>query len=382
MNTRELEQQMKQLMEEQEYAPADASWERMYEALHPPATSRKLLFLLPVWKAAAAVALLLSTGLGGYFLLKEDKQALPATVAKNAVEKTQPLPTGNTSPSAADVPEALPRENNASSVQPAIATNNQIVSHDTLVPTTPQSLQQETLHPAGQSQIAKPSNNDNVALQNKQETGKRNFITGEIPSPNKERKNLDLGLAANIGKPSLGNVQYNVGVVARKDITGRIFAEANVSLASTQVNYSERLSSSDPGFTNLGSDYFGEASSGQDVALNYSNNIISVGFAPSIGIKATGNISLSVGGDVYKSLNRDLKLKSDQMEGLRDVTRIPGRTVTDWDAGIKAQFDYKLGQRFSVNTQYRQGLTQYILVNGKSVKNSIFNIGLKYYIGK
>lgn len=387
MKTSELEKRMKQLLEEQEYTPPDASWEKMHQALHPSSPSRSILFLLPVWKTAAAIALLLTTGLGTYYLLREDN-TLPAAVTGSTIAKTQTQTAPDTNND-----QVIDNENRAAktngqkaSVQPGIAhyvppvPNKQTTPNDTLAKTTPVIASQA--QPVQTSTEKAATKNNHLARQDKPANGNGNlnYLLQDAP-PRQDRRGLNLGIAANIGKPSTGDVQYNVGIVARKDITARIFAEANVSFASTQVRHSEVLPAQ-PGFEGLGSSDFGPSSTAEDVQLNYTNNILSIGFAPVIGVKATDNIALSVGGDVYKTLNHNLNSKSGQTTGLMDVSRIPNRSVTDWDAGIKAQLDYKLGKKFSINTQYRHGLTSYITIDGKSIKNSVFNIGLKYYIGK
>ncbi len=389
MNTSELEQRMKQLLEEQEYTPAEASWEKMHQALHPPSSKRNLLLLmLPGWKVAAAVGLVLSTGLGAYLFLKEEKEIEPPIVAQH--ETKQQKPAANPADATPQIPESS-SETVAHTAQPAIAatrilqkrpTNDTatlapaVIAQQAVFPDAPQVVKEQTSAP------------DNLALQQQDKgtssgTQRSYSPVFQNPQPQYEKRNINLGLAANIGKPSLGNVQYNVGIVARKDLTSRIFAEANVSLASTQVNYTEQIAS-ESALSGFG-DLFTESSNPpKEIILNYSSNVIAVGVAPVIGVKATRNLSVSVGGDVYKTLNRNLDFKNSPNETLKNPSVTPpGKVVTDWDAGLKAQLDYRLGERLSMNTQYRQGLTQYIISqNNKSIRNSIFNIGFKYYIGK
>lgn len=402
MNTSEMEQRMKELLEEQEYTPAEGAWERMHTALHPAPPSRKTLFLLPLplGKIAAAAALILTTGLGGYLWLG-NKTVNPEQPGKViATEHTAPIKehitpapvsegrTDAATPTAYErepehraghrqvrqqaalEPDKLPPAQHPATPQPAIS--------DIAKATPAGNNKQEPVPSAALPSLREAE----LARQQEARRKARDYFRQDAPESGQERKGLNLGFAANIGKPSQGDVQYNVGVVARKDLSARIYAEANVSLASTQVNYSERLSPADPGFGSLGSDLQAESMGGKDIALNYTSNILSVGIAPAIGLKATKNISLSVGGDVYKSLNRDLKLKKEQADGFLNAEAIPGRAVTDWDAGIKAQMDYQLGKRFSVNTQYRQGLTQFIQIDGRTIRNSVFNVGLKYYMGR
>lgn len=387
MNTSELEQRMKELLGEQEYTPTDASWEKMHEALHPSSSKRNLLLLLlPAWKMAATVGLVLTTGLGAYlFLKKEEPKAAPAIATQHTTR--QQASAADRADDAANITETVPETTSKASRQ-TIAIAPAAVKHslkDTAITAPAIVTRQETPSVAPQTAQESPAVHNNLAQQDQQPSNTRHNYPPAFnkAQPESERRSINLGLAANIGKPSLGNVQYNVGIVARKELSNRIFAEANVSLASTQVNYSEHIAS-ESALSGVG-DFATESSNPpKEIMLNYSSNVIAVGIAPVIGVKATRNLSVSVGGDVYKTLNRNLSFKNSPDATLKnELVTPPGKVITDWDAGVKAQLDYRLGKRLSMNTQYRQGLTQYILVNGpKPIRNSNFNIGFKYYIGK
>jgi len=392
MNTSELEQRMREAMAEQEYAPPAAAWEQLKQELHPPAAASKAVFLFPAWKAAAAVALVLGTAFTIYFLQPRNGEqapeiagkpvAVPATTGNNiaaAPSKVQGtvLPKQETIPSGIPAPAALP----------ATSKQEQHMAASPSVAAVPAAQQ-----PAGRPE--QPMETTAPAAPHKQQADRRSTaadINQLYPAyamePDRAREGkLNLGIAANIGKPSLGNFQYNVGVVARRQLGDRFFAEATVALASTQVNYSERIVSSDKSGGGLGSSDGGFTGIGKinSTDARYVNNILAVGVAPAFGVKATRDLSVSVGGDLYKSLNRTLDLQQDpgQLDKAGYSNVAADKNVSDWDAGVKAQDDYRVWQKLSLNMQYRQGLTRFILVDGKPITNSTFNIGMKYYIGR
>ncbi len=381
MNTNELEKQMKSLLGQQEYTPPDAGWEKMQQVLHPSSSSAKVLALLPLQKVAAAIALLLMlAGTGGYFLLKNNNVQPVQVISKQNTETNEHID--------ASIPTKEANESN--NTQEVFIAKNVPPKKETIIPVTPPSTVKDSAvnvitDPIQEPAIASKQTENNGKysgdLRKPDDLPKHSDNSGNVPYyvTDEHKPGLNFGVAANIGKPSQGNIQYNIGVVARKSISERIFAEANVSLASTQVSYSERLTV--PGG-------IGNAAEGfiRTADANYASNIISVGFAPSIGVKATKDLSFSVGGDIYKSLNKDIVLEQndalDKLTEAADVAMPANKNVANWDAGIRMQADYKLGKKFSLSTQYRQGLTQYILIDGKSIKNSTFNIGFKYYINK
>lgn len=382
MNTSELEQRMRELLEEEEYSPPAAAWNKLREELQPPAAPARALFLLPAWKAAAAVVLLLGLTTTSYLFLRQTPP-VPATgnVAHVNQAATVIQPQAQKASATIDAVQQArkPRPTAGPAAAPAIARNAAAAQLSVIpqkeVERTPLPEQQATPQVA---QVPKPA--PAVPGAHADHSGYMSPVPSWEPTVEKDHR-FKVGIAANVGKPSLGDYQYNVGVVARQPLGDKFFAEATVALASTQVGYSERITA--PGKT--GSIGSGDGlSSVSTTDARYANNILSVGIAPAIGFKATPNLSVSLGGDLYKSLNRTLPLQQDigQLDKAGYVMVTPGKDVTDWDAGVKAQVDYLLGRKLSLNMQYRQGLTRFILVEDKSIKNSAFNIGLKYYIGR
>ncbi|MNX69465.1 hypothetical protein D3C86_1006820 [compost metagenome] len=196
-------------------------------------------------------------------------------------------------------------------------------------------------------------------------------------------KSMSIGLAANIGKPNLGNVQYNVGVVLRKEWTDAFYTEASVSMAATDVRFSEHarygisykngeMVSSD-GSNAAAANTIGET---QNI---YGNNILGVGIAPMVGYKVTKQVSLSVGVDLYRNINTGLNLYYNSDIAHKDIKAMSMvKNVSPWDSGVKGQLGIRISKALSVLGQYRQGLTNYISTDQKTYKSSLFNIGLMY----
>lgn len=389
MNTSEFEQRMKGLLEGKEYQPEDEAWNKMQQALQPPA-SRKLLLLVPVWKAAAAVAGLLVLAGGVGYVWRGNNQVIPEQTVVSSM--TIPPAGDNTG-----APVMAAQEQGPAMPNPAVTNTHYnkypaVAAPQVLLPVTgtaPGSGPGPVIVPAGPDQAViavapeakAPHTAQPLPATPAQQTYRPDIYMPDpfAPSGQSDNRTLNLGVAANVGKPSLGNVQYNVGIVLHQDLGSRLFAEANVSLASTSINYSENVY----GTTNSGLTSEGYMDQPEAVTMRYANNIIAVGFAPSIGVKATRNLSVSVGGDIYKSLNNGLLVQNKPaLDKFAVAPEITDKATSAWDAGIRAQVDYKLGHRLSFNTQYRQGLTQFILVDKQSYKNSAFNVGIRYYIGR
>ena len=388
MNLSELEQQMKESFDEKEFSPKDQEWERMQEALKPRRSSG-LLLLLPFHKAVAAAALVVGLGTTGLYLFfsrpPKDGIALSTTPAKT-IPAIAPIPQRLHKPETEEqapypafsgmAHQGMPAGNRKH--QETVFTGNE--PDKTASPTVIQ--EEPAIHPQEQP-LALNHHESNRSKPFNPAKESNNYSPYAAP----ENNVLRLGLAANIGKPNLGSMQYAVGVVARKNLSKRLFAEANVSVSSANVRYSEPGHIPPSGTNQTPGDGLGDI--GTPVDLNFANNIISVGIAPVLGYKIASNLSVSGGGDIYRALNRDLKPQFTAQEYTGSLnsdftknTPPPERNITNWDFGLKAQLEYKLNRNFSLSTQYRQGLTQYILIDGKSLKNSNLTMGLKYYFIK
>jgi hypothetical protein len=389
MNLNELEQQMKESFAEKEFSPKDQEWERLQEALRPKHSSR-LLLLLPFHKAVAAAALIVGLGTTGLYLFlsrpSQDGISLSTTPAKT-IPAIARMPQRLHKPETEEQAPYPAFSGQAHQVVPARNTTQQETILSGKEPDKAAALLtvKEESAIQTQEQPLVPGNHENNRKQPGLNTNGNNNYYRYAAAP--ESNVLRLGLAANIGKPSLGDMQYNVGVVARKNLSKRLFAEANVSVSSSNVRYSEPGHLPSRGTNQTPGDGLGTIATPVD--LNFTNNIISVGVSPVVGYKIASNFSLSAGGDIYRALNRDLKPRFTAQEYNGSLNSeytkndpLPERSITNWDFGLKAQLEYKLNRNFSLSTQYRQGLTQYILIDGKSLKNSNLTMGLKYYFIK
>ncbi len=381
MNLSDLEQRMKEDFDEIDFSPKVHEWERMQEALKPRRAS--LLLLLPFHKAVAAAALLVCIGTTGLYLFfsrpekngivlsPDHSKHLPAAprAAQHFPKPDEAEPNHYPTFSGIAKKDMLPAKAQDEPVLPEPGKHN-------ILPVTPEdpvtTIQEQPL----------ATNHDNSRKRSLPRTAEQPGYDHYLAAANSNNA-LRLGLAANVGKPSLGNVQYNFGVVARKNLSGKLYAEANVSLSSSNISYWEQ----GPPVVGIPGD--GLSNVTEPTNLNFNSNIISIGVAPSLGFKVAPKLSVSAGGDLYRALNRNLKPQFTEAEFNKGVkpklpgdNALPERNITNWDFGLKAQVEYKLNPNFSLSTQYRQGLTQYILIDGKSLKNSNFTLGLKFYFDK
>jgi hypothetical protein len=390
MNISDFEKRMKETLDEVEYTPGEGGWAKMQQSLQQKTNTPKVL-AFPAWKMAATVALLISTGFLMKYLFFTSGSITPVP-APTHPSAAQGYAQQHIRDEAAAVPvpvSNVPGRNSSRLAKqtipvypayPAAGRNPQQENYNTTkeeeqlmdkVPLTEQKLDMKDI--AIQPQAPVTPGEDK-----KKEPAYKNVPEWE-PAKDQYRSGFNLGVAANVGKPSLGNFQYNVGIVARQKISEKFYAEAGISLASVQVNYSERQTF----YGNMGADFVSSQPYEISYDANFASNIISIGVSPSIGFQATKNISLSVGGEINRNLNPTLNLKNGADINNKGYNMIsPTRGVTNWDMGLSGYIDYKLGKKLLLNARFRQGLTQYILVNDRSFKNSGLNLGLKYYLGR
>lgn len=379
MNLSDIEQKMKAAFDETGFSPKEGEWARMQEALKPKRAS--ILLLLPFHKAIAAAAVLVALGTSGLYLLFSGpgktntvalntpapaKQAMPQIARKPNPAAAAVLPY----PAISGI-HPIPKRNTPANVLPEAPDHTQ-------PPALTTAVNQPEIHNPEQPLAPAPTENTKRSSTQPNYADKPYYYAHQAQT---KSNMLRLGLGADVGKASLGNVQYNFSIVARKPIGERFFAEANVSLSSAQLNYSEK--GTDPTSSSIPGD--GMSAVKDQVDLKFANNIVSIGVAPAVGFKVASHLSVAAGADIYRALNRNLAYQN-ALTG-DDFTKsygrpAPQRNITNWDFGLKAQVEYKLNSNFSLSTQYRQGLTEYIIIDGKSLKNSNFMIGFKYYLIK
>lgn len=402
------EQEWKTIWDAQEFQPPKKGWEAMERALAgkseaPAATA------LPWWGwrrygrvAAAAAVLCLGTWSIWQFSRQPEAMAPEQHMAAREASMPQPSPVQETIPDQNEAAPAIMPAAVHKPYQPIVAdagTQETIVN--TIVYTRPEvpALKDPadiiTVQPVTKTEepIARAPER---AIASAQESSAGNTQQQENPSgfepitnqtvrfdEHQLDRSMSVGLAANIGKPNLGNVQYNVGVVLRKEWTDAFYTEAAVSMAATDVRFSENarygISYKSGEFVSSEGSNAAAANTIGETQNVYGNNILGVGLAPMMGYKVTPQISVAVGVDLYRNINTGLNLyyNSDIAEkNIKAMSMV--KNVSQWDSGVKGQLGIRVNKALSVLGQYRQGLTNYISTDQKGYKSSLFNIGLMY----
>ncbi len=187
----------------------------------------------------------------------------------------------------------------------------------------------------------------------------------------------------------VGLMQFNAGVTVKRDWSKRVFTEADLDVSYTDVRYQKALyyKRNDNGsFTNLGDlGNIGEAMAvsggkGKASAYTYGNHVFGVGLAVLGGYNLTKNLSLAVGADMYRNFNNKLVLDADNplvaATSLKNTIN-PVKWINVWDAGAKAQIRYRISDYVTVLAQGRYGLVDYITnEDGTKIENSSAGLGI------
>ena len=387
MNRNDFETWMKNKIEEEQYTPTEDLWNKLNKDLQAPAPEQKKIFFVPWMKIAATLTLIISLGSATYFLLKDKNENLDNpktnTIATNTENKKAPSEDIEKE----ENPNIVPLGNNVTN---QFANNAKATANNTLKATTIAAIDTNNILPKPPEKqhhegIAQPPTQLVKENKNKQDIKLDPYPTyNYIKENNQERQGgFNMGIAANVGKPSVGSVGYQLGLVGRADISKTVFAEATIAMASTSVNYSQGHSF--PGMTSSNDGLTSNVREEVKVNAIYARNIISVGVNPSIGIKIGKKLSVSGGGAVYRNLNPELSLTNkNEIESAALTNGIisTSEKVSNWDIGITSNADYKITKQLSFNANYRQGLSNYLHYNNKYHKNSGFNLGLRYIFGK
>lgn len=195
------------------------------------------------------------------------------------------------------------------------------------------------------------------------------------------------GISVRGGLPRVGLMQFNAGMTVKRDWSKRIYTEANLDVSYTDVRYRKALyyKRNDNGsFTNLGD----MSNAGQGVAVSggnasaytYGNHVIGVGLAVLGGYNVTKKLSVAVGADMYRNFNNKLVL--DANNPLVEATSLkntinPVKWINVWDAGAKAQIRYRVSDHVTLLAQGRYGLVDYIAnEEGTKIENSSAGLGI------
>lgn len=379
MNRDELEQWMKDSLAKQEFIPTEAAWDKLRTAMDTPAgkdRKKAMIFLLPKrLRIAASVALCTAAGSLAYYMGRDHG----TRISGSTIATVQPVP-------------AAPLQKNQMPVATAASNHDELQRH-----TGQPQLQKGALpHPAAHTNDsntyvytppAEPVHSSDSSSIKPNVYAAAHSTT--IPDPlfrdplheTQNTTSFNLGLAAQFGKANVGNMRYQVGVVAHQEIAGNLYAEATVALAATEVSYVQ--TSSFASLTISSGAYNSIAS--KSVEARYTNNILSAGVSPALGYRITPKLALGCGMSLYRNLNPTVSLKEDatmDQAVLDNHLLSESKAVSGWDAGLTGNAAYTIGNKLAVSIQYRHGLSAFMYLDGQPVRNSGFNMGLKYLFGK
>ena len=389
MNRNELEQWMKDRLDEQPFAPSEDGWGKLQAALSspPPAKdSRKAILSLPVWaKVAASVSFLIAAGTAGYLGLRKTVTDQPVAISAPSIpSKNIPLQPVPAQTSVVKIPVADPSIPVAAATKSATSQTPPVqASHQNIQPAaTPE-------EPLAQQPVVvvtpdAPSPQTPLPEQPRKKNNTSYPAYPDYPAydgQERARERINLGVAAGVGRVTVGNMQYQLGIVGRKKIADKLYAEATVSVASTNVSYTQDRNFT--GVTNADQGH-GLQATKQLVVSKYARNVISMGISPAVSYKILPVVALSIGGSVYYNLNQSLELENSgdiAQEAFSNNLINTTAPISKWDAGITGGADCRVTRRLSVNAQYRHGLSNYLYQDNKPVKNSGLNVGLKFLFG-
>ncbi len=382
MNRNEVEQWMKESLGRQEFTPDNEGWNKLRADIHAPAGKKSetpVIFpFSPMIKAAAAIVLLFVSGMAIYWL--QQGQSKKDTGISRTIQQAK------------DTRYELKKEpatpETDKSMIPAIPGQPPVASQNILrpiingsVPDSPQSahlpvdlpVNPQTVSVAAESGEKKQGSGNAVM---NPETNHSQYV-----QERKTQQGLNFGIAAQVGNASVGNMQYQVGVVAQKNLSGRLYAGATLALAATDVSYVQQNSFRSIAVNSGLGTNIGE----KTIEAQYGQNIISIGLLPNVGYRITPRFALSCGLALYRNLDQSLSLKNEgtvEYAAVSNQIISDNKTINQWNAGFTGSVTYQAGRKFAVDIQYRHGLTTYMHFNDQSFRNSGFGIGLHYLFGR
>lgn len=379
MNRNELEQWMKESLGNQEFLPGEEGWNKLQAAMHPAAREDRkkgLILLLPAkLKAAAAIALLVSAGTAVY-LLTHSNHNNEITIAQNPNAKPVISPTPSY-----EIPDTEGQNNTPALSATAVRLHTSTPARTATYGHAP--VQVDTQHIASHPATQPIAQQEDLIVQ-PDKRHKDLPISVPYPSPDiKEKENgrhINVGVAAQFGKVSVGNMQYQVGVVAYRNISDKFYAKATLALAATDVGFTQQNN-----FKSFTTNSFGSSVDERKVDAQYGGNIYSVGIAPNIGYRITKRFAVSCGVAVYRNLEQSVSLQNRETitpASLDNDIVNTEKPISTWDAGVTGSATYQAGKRLSIDVQYRHGISAYMYTNNQPIRNSGVGIGLSYLFNR
>ncbi|KAA5536950.1 PorT family protein [Taibaiella lutea] len=384
MNRNEFENSMKSKLQEQQFVPREDMWLCLQADLQqkPPA-KKNLIFLAPL-KIAAGV-LLAAFGTMTVYLINNNKGTTNTQVitVNKTITSSQPkeIPQPQNEPETIiavtiNPGKAIAAQKTANTKQQI---NKDVKAIEKIVPgiaSTPATAQSNhTIPVAGNEHM-----NDDPGPRLQPEERNNFYADNNTYNP----KPVNVGLLANVGSSTVSNVSYQVGVMGRGDLSKTVFVEAGLTLASNTVSNSNRYSFPGVSMSNDGFQNSSEKNN-TNIKADYARNIISVGFTPAVGIRATKRLSFTTGAALNRNLNPTLTLTNEndiESAALTNNIISTSQKVANWDIGLTCAAGYKVTRQLSLNVNYRKGLTNYLQQDNKQLKNSGVQLGLKFIFGK
>lgn len=398
MNRNEVEQWMKESLEKRDYAPTEDTWKKLQEAIVPPAKKNRVWFLGSLsggWNAAASLALVVVAASVIYLVRNDVGRSvnnISVVFEKGPQASPVVVPEGPETSVSNEIlvinePDAkvnrtginvTARDNEGATMPVANETS----------PTGPSPVE-ETLESG--NLVPEPRQDMKIAVSPKEETRAEKpvhrspQIAQDLVKPERVYNNsLNVGIAAQAGSASVGNMSYQVGIVARKNLSEKFYTSATVSLASTNVSAAQQNTFPVVSMVSLGSSVDADITE-KSVEAQYGKDILAIGISPNIGYRLTRRLAVTAGVAVYRNLDQSLSLTN---EGEIDAATLSNnvistsQTISQWDAGVTGSASYNVSKKLAVDVQYRYGLSNYLYSAGEGVRNSGLGIGLNYMFGK
>ena len=394
MNRNEVEQWMKESLGNKDYVPREDEWVKLREAITPPSRRNGLFVFAALstgWKLAASVVLLVAAG-SMIYLIEGNKDKAPNNVAITVQESrpVAPVVTVVEKVDPASGPAvSLPHRQHSSAFNTPIHTSSVPVHANVTASSPVPNHEPQIVNTDPAPSQAKPT----IATAPKPEAFPTKPVTSHpdiardlIQDKQQSGNGFTVGIAAQAGRASVGNMRYQLGVVARKDLSTKFYTSATLAMASTNVSYVQQ-NTFQTVIVNTSSINSGSHATVQETSAEarYGKDILSIGLSPNLGYRVTPRLAISAGVTVYRNLDQSLNLKNE--ESLDPVTLSnnvvsTSQHINSWDAGLTGSASYNVTRKLGVDIQYRYGLSPYMYQGSQSIRNSGVGIGLNYMFGR
>lgn len=418
--------EMKKLLDEAEYRPSEASWQKLQAALKEQAgqasdepvllPAKRRSFFPATWAAAAA---LVGVAFVGYLLYPGDDTVLEGDIVKeqessdrengiaqalesgvaaddNMAERAEPVASQTIARHKGDLMDdpSFASAKFASNTGARQQRSGPIPFHIEVAALSylPSSVAgMSDMSTASYAPLTTTTSAVVAKRQRFEEDNSGGFYAADWSADDLEKMSLFedpfvYGASIKAGFPTVGPMQLNGGLTINTDIGERFFSESTIDLSYTDVRYDKALyyrANENGSISNIGSSDNKNAANlalaTGETTTTYSNNVLAVGLASVVGYKVNRSVSVALGADMYRNFNNDLILKDNPMVSQTTLraTVAPLKWISMWDAGVRAQVGLRLNDHLGLVGQYRKGLVNYMMdANGAAIKNSSVSLGL------